>query len=410
MASTKSLLNRKGSMLRRMSEDLASWELNGLPWFVQDPRMSRPMDQASADHSGLGFWSLPQPAPATLGDGVRVTPWRFASQFVSQFERWRRATQRWERLFGSDRLPRQWRAAASRCNGMAGAIAANRNFQRALMAHRTTQLLSQGPDWSDGTTDGLFEWIVSAQRLADLLRFCRSANSQMDFLDWLSRDIAVRTSPEALLSNVQPPVRAELEWHLSKYRARFLEAQCLEAAEDTQNSPTRLLLDRNRTMKLPQIVEPLIQDLEIQLTPELMGILDTLGNLINDIGFAGLSEHLASTDFSSLPVGSDDRSPINVIPGQRNAACAKFVLALFKVADSRNPALCFNTIMSALRAHLVQCQRITSTVIVLADWWNGDSFGDHATELSAWRRQGVQFLFLLVSQPHSTISPLRIRL
>jgi hypothetical protein len=292
---------------------------------------------------------------------------------------------------------------------MAAAVANDRNFQGAVIAHGSAHLLSQGSDCSDRTAEGLFEWIMSAQREADLFEYCHSADSHGDFLDWLSRDMVRRTSSEGRLSNLQAPIEAELEWHLCKYRARFLEARCLET-EGTQNSPTRLLLDRNRTMKLAQIIEPLVRDLEIQMTPELEGILDTLGNLINDIGIAGLYEHLTSPDLSSLPIGGHDRCPINVIPGKGNAVCAKFVVALSNVADSRNPSLSFSRIMSALRTHLVECQQITRTVIVLADWWNGESFGDYAAELSAWRRRGVQFLFLLVSQPHSTVSPLRIPL
>jgi hypothetical protein len=292
---------------------------------------------------------------------------------------------------------------------MANAIAADQHFQRAVITHRSAQLLSHGSDWSDATAEGLFEWIISAQRQADLLEYCRSADCHGDFLDRLSTDLARRTSLGEWLRNVQPSVEAELEWHLCKYRARFLEAQSLET-EGRQNSPTRLLLDRNRTMKLTQIIEPMIRDLEVETTPELMGILNTLENLINDIGFAGLHENLTSSDFSSLPIRSDDRCSINVIPGRGSAACAKVVLALFNVADSRNPALLFSRIMSALRTHLVECQQVTRTVVVCSDWWNGESFGDYSAELLAWRRRGVQFLFLLVSQPGSTISPLRIRL
>jgi hypothetical protein len=48
-------------------------------------------------------------------------------------------------------------------------------------------------------------------------------------------------------------------------------------------------------------------------------------------------------------------------------------------------------------------------VIIITDWWNAVVFAEeHSMELNAWRQKGVQMLVLLVSQPGSFLTPLRV--
>jgi hypothetical protein len=198
----------------------------------------------------------------------------------------------------------------------------------------------------------------------------------------------------------------QLEWHLRHFRSAFLMVRSLQPEGGT-DWPTHFNLENLKPMNLAGIVfnNP---SLGIRFADELKDILETLENLIREMGFDGAEEHLSSGEANSLPGSGLSRHPVNIIPGSGSAFCADTVVGLFRVASSKKPATRFRTIMADLRTHLVECPA-TRNIILLTDWWNSDVFeNEHFSELAARKRSGQNVLVLLVSQPGSQITPLQV--
>jgi hypothetical protein len=144
------------------------------------------------------------------------------------------------------------------------------------------------------------------------------------------------------------------------------------------------------------------------LNPDLSATVDTLEELISQLGFEGAWEQLTRDEFESLPLPAGRRKEIAVIPNEGRNSSSDTVLALFKVAGSKTPATGFRRIMTELKSDLVRGVPGIKNVIIITDWWNAEVFADeHAQELNAWRQRGVQILILLVSQPGSFLNPIR---
>jgi hypothetical protein len=256
--------------------------------------------------------------------------------------------------------------------------------------------------------DDAFENVMFTQQLNHLVNAIESSGLDAGDQSWLFQQ--QRTNIQLLERRIGefPPVpRRHLEWHLCRYRNAMLQVRFLQP-ETNMVWPTHLFLERHPKMKLTDIITT-NQNLGVDLTEELRVVLDTVEELISQLGFDGASEQLTSDDFESLPTRRGDRQPINVIPSEGRTSCASTVLALFNVAGTRKPATGFRTIMSELRTHLVDCHPITRNAILITDWWNAEIFAEeHFNELAAWKRKGVQVLILLVSQPGSTLTPLRV--
>jgi hypothetical protein len=145
------------------------------------------------------------------------------------------------------------------------------------------------------------------------------------------------------------------------------------------------------------------------LNSDLSATVDTLEELISQLGFEGAWEQLTRDEFESLPLPAGRRKEIAVIPNEGRISSSDTVLALFKVAASKTPATGFRRIMAELKSDLVRGVPGIKNVIIITDWWNAVVFAEeHSMELNAWRQKGVQMLVLLVSQPGSFLTPLRV--
>jgi hypothetical protein len=356
-------------------------------------------------------WYEPHPAPATLPAQEQVTPWRFACHFLAEFEQWRQAAGRWAQLFGADKHPGHWRRTQERCGGLARRIVEHPGFRQAMIADGVSQRLLGQSDLSfEPTVEGAFERIMFDQERSVLIELFSADVEFVKSLPGFPHKDELRTRLHRQFSEFPSTTVSILEWHLCRYRNAMLQASCLQP-ESAAFWPTHLFLEKQYSMKVTDMIGA-NQTLGIQMTEELNSVLNTMEDLIASLGFDGAWEQLTSDDFETLPAGRGrgGRQPINVIPSEgRITACTSTVLALFKVAASRKPATGFRNIMSELRTHLVDCHPTTQNAILITDWWNAKSFAEeHFSELAAWRRKGVQIIVLLVSEPGSTLTPLRI--
>ena len=386
MASTKSILNRTAYDLERQGRDL----------------------RAMLSNHNLR-WLEPHPAPATLSTQEQVTPWRFACHFLAEFEQWRQAVSRWAQLFGPDKHPDHWRRTQQRCAELVRRIVDHPGFREALIVDGVTQrLLGQSDSSFEPTVQGAFERIMSDQERSVLVELFSADVEFVKSLPSFPHKEELRTRLHRQFSEFPSTTASSLEWHLCRYRNAMLQARCLEP-ESAVFWPTHLFLEKHYAMKVTDMIGA-NQSLGIQLTEELSSVLNTMEDLIASLGFEGAWEQLTSDDFETLPSSRGRRQPINVIPSEGHiTACTSTVVTLFKVAASRKPATSFRNIMSELKTHLVDCHPTARNAIIITDWWNATTFAEeHFTQLSAWRRKGVQILVLLVSEPGSTLTPLRI--
>ena len=398
----------------------AAWELKRMRSDLRQMRLSSP-----------GFdWFKPHPAPRSLNGDELVTPWRFAAHFLSEFEIWRSAVQRWETLFGPGRQPDSWRQPMQRCIRQVQRILGARGFHQALFAEQSMRaLLSSGEDQPDVGIEGTFTRFMLAQQKVALARIISSAREYEVRLPDLTQDefepdtVAEDISPEnafdipkllsdqsqlhRYLNKMPPATKTKLEWHLCQYRAALLQATCLQP-DGVRDWPTHLLIERSIIMKLSKIIAANPQ-LGVELNSDLSATVDTLEELISQLGFEGAWEQLTRDEFESLPLPAGRRKEIAVIPNEGRISSSDTVLALFKVAASKTPATGFRRIMAELKSDLVRGVPGIKNVIIITDWWNAVVFAEeHSMELNAWRQKGVQMLVLLVSQPGSFLTPLRV--
>lgn len=96
-----------------------------------------------------------------------------------------------------------------------------------------------------------------------------------------------------------------------------------------------------------------------------------------------------------LPTGG---SPlVNVIPGTPGGTCAPVLVAF---SQGRRGPMGFDSIMQEVKTHLIRCGRITRTVFVFCDAWDGASFRKlHRAELKAHHGNGIGFCFLMAGDP-----------
>ena len=408
MASSSQHLTAAARELRRLRSDLRRMQLSS-PSFD---------------------WSAPHPALITLRNEEKVTPWRFAAHFLSEFEIWRSAVKRWVTLFGPEGEPDYWRITMLRCIRQVQRILGARGFHQALFAEQSMRaVLSSGEDQPEVGIEGAFTRFMLAQQKVALARIISSAREYEVRLPDLTREEfepdtgAEGISPEntfdiskllsdqsqlhRYLNKMPPATKTKLEWHLCQYRAALLQATCLQP-DGARDWPTHLLIERYIIMKLSKIIAANPQ-LGVELSPDLSATVDTLEELISQLGFDGAWEQLTSDEFESLPLPAGRRKEIAVIPNEGRISSSDTVLALFKVAGSKTPATGFRRIMTELKSDLVRGLPGIRNVIIITDWWNAAVFAEEQSmELNAWRQKGVQILVLLVSQPGSFLTPLRI--
>ena len=78
---------------------------------------------------------------------------------------------------------------------------------------------------------------------------------------------------------------------------------------------------------------------------------------------------------------------INVIPDQQRLACTRLTLAV-STGASPTSSLGFQSVMRAVREHMIDCERMTKAVILLTDAWNPRHIEEHIRDIHAHSRHG----------------------
>ncbi len=128
-------------------------------------------------------------------------------------------------------------------------------------------------------------------------------------------------------------------------------------------------------------------------------VLEPLLGRIERFGYGSIFEEWeASRSVEDLPpLVGEGSAAVNVIPGRPGAACTPVLLALSR---GRRGPLGFDAIMQEVKTHLIRCGRITRTVFVFCDAWDGASFRKlHRAELKAHHGNGIGFCFLMAGDP-----------
>lgn len=391
MDSTESKLNRSAKQLNLMVRDL----------------------QAMLAANQLN-WLKPSPARSTLGGDLTVTPWRFASSFLSVLGEWRSCVAGWRRLFGETQSPDSWQATERRCAAIAEKILARPDFHDAINVGIGADLLvADAPSDRRVTAESAFSEVMALREREHLVRSLQVSPNWTFAKSTLADLEQTRRVMESQVADLPEEAAAALDWHLRHYRGALLLANSLHP-NGTGYWPSRFNASFENKMNQPNINSALDETARQRLSdfPELLQAVEKLAELCGELGFENLCEHWTTDDldlFGSANAGVLE-IPMNVIPGSHNGACCQLVTVLARVAGKRYAQTKFRRILTQLKTHLLHCQGTTKLAVLITDWWDVSVFEqDHAAELSAWRRNGVEIIVLLVGQTNSAPTPLRIR-
>lgn len=128
-------------------------------------------------------------------------------------------------------------------------------------------------------------------------------------------------------------------------------------------------------LELPMEIERIISELVRRLQSRLAE--GSYGELVDYlVRRQGISHHSLSED-----------DTISVIPGQQRLACTRITLAVSTGASSTG-SLGFQSVMRAIREHMIDCERMTKAVILLTDTWSPRHIDEHIRDIHAHRRHG----------------------
>ena len=137
-------------------------------------------------------------------------------------------------------------------------------------------------------------------------------------------------------------------------------------------------------------------------------LLDRLKAAIAELGYDAVIEDLSSPEL----VGGDDSligsEQVMVIPGYLDDAARPVLLAVTKGWGGKEPQS-FAKVMCQVKARLIEARGAIQVVVVACNCWDSASFEEeHREELSAFDKNGVRFLFLLVGVPGTVFTQVPI--
>ncbi len=139
-------------------------------------------------------------------------------------------------------------------------------------------------------------------------------------------------------------------------------------------------------------------------------LLGRLKTTIGELGYEAVIEDLMSPELlggeDSL-LASDD---VMVVPGQLADDARPILLAVTKGWGGKEPHS-FAKVMRQVKARLIEARGTIQVVIVFCDCWDSASFQEeHRDELSAYDKNGVRFVFMLVGVPDRIVVPVPVGL
>jgi hypothetical protein len=157
-------------------------------------------------------------------------------------------------------------------------------------------------------------------------------------------------------------------------------------------------------MSLSQQQPAGLPEIETPISGSVTRLLDRLKNAIAELGYDAVMEDLSSPELlggeDSL-LGSDH---VMVIPGYLDDAARPILLAVTKGWGGKEPQS-FTKVVRQVKARLIEARGATQVVVVFCDCWDSASFEEeHREELSAFERNGLRLLFLLVGVPNTVLT------
>ena len=139
-------------------------------------------------------------------------------------------------------------------------------------------------------------------------------------------------------------------------------------------------------------------------------LLDRLKTAIAELGYEAVVEELSSPDL----VGGDDSligsEQVMVIPAYLDDESRPILLAVTKGWGGKERQS-FARVMRQVKVRLIEARGAIQVVLVACNCWDSASFEEeHREEVSAFGRNGVRFLFLLVGVPNTVLTQIPIEL
>jgi hypothetical protein len=123
---------------------------------------------------------------------------------------------------------------------------------------------------------------------------------------------------------------------------------------------------------------------------------------------SGRSQDVIEQLTSPELVGGEDSllgsADVMVIPGYLDDASRPILLAVTKGWSGKKPQS-FAKVMRQVKARLIEARGAIQVVVVFCDCWDSASFEEEQREeLSAFDKNGIRFLFLLVGVPDTVLT------
>ena len=127
-------------------------------------------------------------------------------------------------------------------------------------------------------------------------------------------------------------------------------------------------------------------ELPMEIARTISELVHRLQNRLDEGTYRELVDDLVRREgISHLSLSGGDT--INVIPGQQRLACTRITLAVSTGASPTGP-LGFQSVMRAVREHMIDCERMTKAVILLTDTWSPRHIDEHIRDIHAHSRHG----------------------
>ena len=127
-------------------------------------------------------------------------------------------------------------------------------------------------------------------------------------------------------------------------------------------------------------------DLPMEIERAISDLVSRLQNRLAEGTYGELVDYLVRRQGISHQSLSEGDT-INVIPGQQRLACTRLTLAV-STGASPTGSLGFQSVMRAVREHMIDCERMTKAVILLTDTWSPRHIDEHIRDIHAHSRHG----------------------
>ena len=369
-------------------------------------------------------WDAVVPAPKTLPSGETVEAWYLAGLFLRQ---WANSIGRstWKQTMATGLKPDSDRSAEDRPHRQSpdDALAQDISSDPSLdpLLAEQVDLLAESlirvpPDTRrpGGLVNAALEaheWCVALAVLADVRRAAMFAGPQLT-LPRLRKSLRTLTGSVRELSfALTESQRAFAVELLTNYRNTTLAFSWMPYCQgDSDSDIDDPMFPNKKEMavirELAERVAREFESVEGVRTAAIRSVVERIAEAILQRGYGAFADDIASP---GLFVGHDlgaNGLPINVIPGDHSGQCAPLLVAVAKSGTKTS----LTKIIPKVRQHLIDCDRVTKSVIIVSDEWKPGILGDSLGDLKSHVAKGKKIVFLLAPQPGSSVIHMPISL